>query len=652
MRASTFFKSSTIALILFATIFVFSLYWITTTLTQSRYQAREYQVIKNLVTLDFKSVISEYLQTGDASLLIEAEKSLTLVTSEASKIRITEISEKLSIKSKQLQQLLKTKFRALGKLSGDPQALLRNSEQGISALNQQISNYSKQSDQLSIEQKVSFSLITQQLSTGLISLMNVREKVLSSPSFTNTTIVKSSHDELKTIAQFLLKFPPLGIKETIEDDDEDELFLDDPLEAEEATDLSTDTLNELISLINNYYHEFQSTLNQNKNRQQGLIALSNKVVELETIILQGEKIIIESQKNLDNQLKLLVVLLVAFLLTYLMSTHYLQHRIILKPVRLLRNSFLKLVNNGEVDDITGIEKHTELGEIASSFNQMVDNLRQQDKQKAQQLTLVANALNSMQHQAHNIDQSSSNTSRRVDAVKEIMLSLGQATDTVNQLSQQVATNAKTTQESMHDSQTKVLQVLTANDSTNRAIASGKVAIVELGQSVDSVSSILDVISNIADQTNLLALNAAIEAARAGQHGRGFSVVASEVRDLANKTQNSLQQVTSRLQQLQKASKTIESSIIDIEKTSTQQQQTAVLLKENVNEVTEQAYTAASVAQETLTQITQQRTHYLAFEQAMITVNQQANESSTLAQNISADVSEQVKDISNTLRLVS
>ena len=71
----------------------------------------------------------------------------------------------------------------------------------------------------------------------------------------------------------------------------------------------------------------------------------------------------------------------------------------------------------------------------------------------------------------------------------------------------------------------------------------------MSQSVDSVGVIVDVISAIADQTNLLALNAAIEAARAGEHGRGFSVVADEVSQLAGKTQDSLNQVSQRLEQL-------------------------------------------------------------------------------------------------------
>jgi methyl-accepting chemotaxis protein len=457
--------------------------------------------------------------------------------------------------------------------------------------------------------------------------------------------------ELQGIARSLSVEPALAIYAEEEDD-----FLDDSDgalgDSDEQEDLSLEAISELHSLFNRYKREIESTLAQQQQRQLGLALLAKQVGNIEKAIMQGEADISLEQESINAQLSYIVIGLLVFLVIFLLANYWLQRSVILKPLRSLRDSFVQLMEQGQVDNITNIDKKTEFGEISASFNYMVNRLAQDDKDKAEQLDLVAQALTTMERQVKSIYQSSHTTGEHVQGARKIMEALGKATETVNALSGQVVSNAQATKQAMEVSQHHVSQVLAASESTNLAAKESKGAITSLFHSVESVTSIVDVIGAIADQTNLLALNAAIEAARAGEHGRGFSVVADEVRKLAGKTQASLKQISQRLSQLQGASNSIERIINDIEKASHNQRIIADELQETALAVTGQAQVSATVAQDTLEQITQQRTHFIAFEQAMANVDKEVSDSQQLSNVISIDVSNQVNDISLTLNKAS
>lgn len=650
MRVSSFSRLSATAISIFAVIYLVTMYHVGESLSKSQAQYKGYQVLISLTTVKFNRTIVEYLQTGDVTLLSRAQKQLALIVKQAQSLHIDELSNQIESQANSLAHNIDTKFRGMGKLSGDPLVLLRNGEHEMLAINNDLASYVQNTKALSLKEQFNYLIKTQAIGKLLADLVSARE-VMFAQQQSNMNSITPLLKELKSLGHFLSTQPALVIYAESDEDmfDASEDLLGD---SEEKQDLSLEAIHELQSLFNRYQREVENTLAQQQQRNMGLVLLAKQVGNIEKSIMQGEVNIAQRQNKINEQLNIIVIGLLIFLVIFLLANYWLQRSVILNPLRNLRDSFVQLMEQGKVDNITNIDNRTEFGEISTSFNHMVNKLAQDDKDKAQQLDLVAKALTTMESQVQSIYQSSHTTSTHVQGARQIMEALGQATETVNTLSGQVVNNAQATKKAMEVSQHHVSQVLAASESTNLAAKESKEAITSLFHSVESVTSIVDVISAIADQTNLLALNAAIEAARAGEHGRGFSVVADEVRQLAGKTQASLKQISARLKQLQGASNSIEGIINDIEKASDNQRIIADELQETSLAVTGQAQVSATVAQDTLEQITLQRTHFIAFEQAMANVDKEVNDSQQLSNVISVDVSNQVNDIGLTLKKAS
>ncbi|UTA49573.1 methyl-accepting chemotaxis protein [Simiduia sp. 21SJ11W-1] len=217
---------------------------------------------------------------------------------------------------------------------------------------------------------------------------------------------------------------------------------------------------------------------------------------------------------------------------------------------------LKDIAQGEGDLTRRLRKnsHDELGELVGWFNTFVDKLHHtigEVMQVIAPLTDVAERLNGVSHESERLSTEQSQSSERVThAMDDMMRSVNN-----------VATNAGTAAQAATDADTEAqagLKIVNDTVQTINRLATeverAAVVIVKLEADTESVAGILDVIKGIAEQTNLLALNAAIEAARAGEQGRGFAVVADEVRTLASRTQESTHEIQTVIEQLQSAAR--------------------------------------------------------------------------------------------------
>ncbi|EKO3735503.1 methyl-accepting chemotaxis protein [Vibrio metschnikovii] len=206
-----------------------------------------------------------------------------------------------------------------------------------------------------------------------------------------------------------------------------------------------------------------------------------------------------------------------------------------------------------------VESQDEIGEVAKAFNAFMDKLHPMIKQlreSAQEVQLAAGELDTQTTQSNQkMNSHCLETDKVVTAVTEMSATAREVANNTNATSQAI----ESANGQIRDAQHEVNSAIEGIGELVREVNLTSDAIQDLSQRTDKITQVLNVIGEIAEQTNLLALNAAIEAARAGEQGRGFAVVADEVRSLASRTQNSTQEISEMLQSLhQGVSKAVES----------------------------------------------------------------------------------------------
>ncbi len=225
-------------------------------------------------------------------------------------------------------------------------------------------------------------------------------------------------------------------------------------------------------------------------------------------------------------------------------------RSITGPLNQMRTTITEVEKNGDFTRRIPVDTEDEVGQTAKSFNQLMTALQQTLGQVLDSVAQVSNAAQSLSSSSGQVASSSSSqseaTASMATAVEQMTVSINHVSDSAHEA---VEISRKSGKLSTEGGEVigKAASEMSKIEETVRHTAQ---AIEALDQQSNQISSIVQVIKEVADQTNLLALNAAIEAARAGEQGRGFAVVADEVRKLAERTTQATEEITQMIASMQ------------------------------------------------------------------------------------------------------
>lgn len=373
-----------------------------------------------------------------------------------------------------------------------------------------------------------------------------------------------------------------------------------------------------------------------KSIEKDFYAVAIRTIDLMEALKQGEQAELLAVYDLAVE-EIITVTLIALIIAVVLA--WTLTRSITKPI----NEAVEIANQVASGDLTmnvQSQRGDEFGQLLAAFGTMITNLRELIREidtgassiasSSEELSTVTNQTSKgVAEQQSQTDQVATAMNEMVSTVNEVAKSAEAAFEASNQASQKSGKGEKAVKETL-----EFVADLNKQSANVMELLNG------LQAETNNIVSVLDVIKSVADQTNLLALNAAIEAARAGEQGRGFSVVADEVRSLAQRTQSSAAEI-----------ETLISNLVSSANTSVASMETGNRLSEQTLERAEMAGTAIKEMAQSVEQIRQYNSQIATAAEQQSSVAEDINQNITLISDVgeqSAASTEQVSAASQDL----
>ncbi len=330
-----------------------------------------------------------------------------------------------------------------------------------------------------------------------------------------------------------------------------------------------------LTTFMNFYAVYNKTVsnaikltNENKHLEakalvDGNVALhyNNTIASLHNLITiqinEGMKLYTDSENTYKKVIiRFIIILLLVIPLVVFITTKI--ARAVSKPVQTVTSKLCEISESGgDLTQRIGINTRDEVGELSKSFDKFMDKLQTMITNIIQSAEVIASSSHqlssatkeyeiAMEQISVTVNSVANNTAENMAVVQQTTASLTEAaifSETTANASKKTSENSLRVKEAAGKSANQVTDIVNAMNSIAYSSQEVSTTINDLGESSQKISEIVELITRISAQTNLLSLNAAIEAARAGEAGRGFKVVADEIRKLADSTKKSAEAIT-------------------------------------------------------------------------------------------------------------
>jgi methyl-accepting chemotaxis protein len=322
--------------------------------------------------------------------------------------------------------------------------------------------------------------------------------------------------------------------------------------------------------------QVQQKINATKERYQTLISSGKKNIleimlsqskEMVTQLASGNKVVLKKNKEASKQteetisgisskiaFRQVVVLFITGVIALILICGFVLTRIFM-PVNKLAYAMSDIATGeGDLTQRLPVKGRSEVDKLAEAFNLFVAKIHESMRKASDYTKTLASASEQLKEVARDNNEDASKQRSEMQQVATAVTEMSATVQEIASSCENAAENAKIADNEASSGQAVVKSTVDSISTLANDVELASTVINKLEEDSEAIGSVLSVIRDIAEQTNLLALNAAIEAARAGEQGRGFAVVADEVRTLASRTQQSTQEIQSIIECLQDGTK--------------------------------------------------------------------------------------------------